>query len=515
MTLPGLPPSLGPSSLNAARRARELERFADAPHVDLLVVGGGVTGTGVALDAASRGLSVLLAERHDLAFGTSRWSSKLIHGGLRYLATGQLGIAYESARERHILISRTAPHLVTALPMLLPLHDGVSRAQAAMTRTGFLLGDALRIAAGTPGSLLPAARTISRRRVLELAPAVSPEGLRGGQLAHDGQLVDDARLVVALARTAAAHGAAVLTRCAAEELHGDGAVLRDTLSGRRLEITAGAVVNATGVWADRLVPDVHLRPSRGSHLVLSGEFFGGMRSALTIPVPGDRSRFVLVLPQTDGRVYVGLTDEPLEGPVPDVPTAPERDVDFLLETLGGILSVPPRRSDVLGSYAGLRPLLDSGSGRSADISRKHAVLTSPEGVITVVGGKLTTYRRMAEDAVDAAVARPALTSAGPCRTKRLPLVGAASRAVLSRLAAPARLIARYGTEAPAVVAGADGAPGLMEPVAAGVTGAELRWAVRHEGAMDEEDLLERRTRIGLVAADRDAALEAARAALAD
>ncbi|MEE1927406.1 glycerol-3-phosphate dehydrogenase/oxidase [Streptomyces sp. TRM 70351] len=504
------------SSLNAARRARDLDDVRRTAVVDVLVVGGGVTGTGIALDAASRGLHVLLAEQRDLAFGTSRWSSKLVHGGLRYLAGGQLGIAYESARERHVLLTRTAPHLVRALPMLLPLHPGVTRAQAALTRSGFLLGDALRRAAGTPGSVLPATRRVSRDRALELAPALRPDGLRGGQLSHDGQLVDDARLVVALARTAAAHGARVVTRCAAEELHREGAVLRDDVTGTRLDVRARAVVNATGVWADRLVPGVRLRPSRGTHLVLPAARLGHPRAALTLPVPGERNRFVLVLPQADGRVYVGLTDEPLDGPAPDVPAPPESDIAFLLDVAGSALATPLRRTDVIGAFAGLRPLLDAAPGhapgRSADLSRRHAVLTSPEGVITVVGGKLTTYRRMAEDAVDTACANAAL-AAGPCRTRNLPLVGAAAPAALARVRAPARLVARYGTEAPAVLAEAGGDPALLAPVAAGVTGAELRWAVRHEGALDDADLLERRTRIGLVPGDRAAALAAARRAL--
>ncbi|THA25200.1 glycerol-3-phosphate dehydrogenase/oxidase [Streptomyces sp. RKND-216] len=499
------------AALNAARRSRELERLADRPEVDLLVVGGGVTGTGIALDAAARGLRTVLVERHDLAFGTSRWSSKLVHGGLRYLAKGRVGIAYESARERHVLISRTAPHLVRALPMLLPLHESVGPAQAALTRAGFVLGDALRVAAGTRRGVLPRARRVSRERVLDLAPSVRAHGLRGGQLAYDGQLVDDARLVVGLARTAAREGAAVLTRCAAEELHGRGAVLRDELTGERLEIRARAVVNAAGVWADRLVPGVRLRPSRGSHLVLSGERFGGLRTALTIPVAGALSRFVMVLPQEGGdRVYVGLTDEPLDGPVPDVPTVPQSDVDFLLDVVGDALDTRLTREDVLGSYAGLRPLLESGdgTGSSADLSRRHAVLTSPDGVVTVVGGKLTTYRRMAQDAVDAAVAGGGL-AAGQCRTGRLPLVGAGSAAALSRVPAPARLVARYGTEAPEVLG-----CGAATEVAAGVTEAELAWAVRCEGALDEGDMLDRRTRVGLVPADRERALPAARAALA-
>ncbi|MBV2366480.1 glycerol-3-phosphate dehydrogenase/oxidase [Streptomonospora nanhaiensis] len=502
------------ASLNAARRARDLDRLADRPDVDLLVAGGGVTGAGIALDAASRGLRVVLAEKHDLAFGTSRWSSKLVHGGLRYLAAGQVGIARESARERHILLSRTAPHLVRALPMLLPLHPQTGALQAAFTRTGLLLGDVLRLSAGTPGARLPPSRRVSRARALELAPQLRPDGLRGGQLSYDGQLVDDARLVVALARTAAARGATVLTRCAVEEADGGGALLRDRLSGAALRVRARAVVNATGVWAAGLAPDVRLRPSRGSHLVLPGRLFPGLRAALTLPVPGHRARFALVLPQLDGGVYVGLTDEPVAGPVPDVPEPTEDDIAFLLETVGRALRTPPGRADVAGAFAGLRPLLDTGPGASADLSRRHAVLTSPEGVVTVVGGKLTTYRRMAQDAVDTAVARARLR-AGPCRTRALPLVGAASPAELRRIRAPRRLVARYGAEAPAVLAEARGRPCLLEPLAAGVTGAELRWAVRHEGALEAADLLERRTRAALVAEDAAALDAAAREALAE
>ncbi|MEV6315592.1 glycerol-3-phosphate dehydrogenase/oxidase [Streptomyces sp. NPDC051776] len=501
-----------PGSLNAARRERSLDHLTHRPGIDVLVIGGGITGTGIALDAASRGLSVVLAERHDLAFGTSRWSSKLIHGGLRYLATGDVGIAYESARERGVLMSRTAPHLVRALPMVLPVHDDTPCLRAATTRAGFLAGDLLRLSARTGAGALPHSRGISAALTLALAPALRPAGLRGGQLSYDGQLIDDARLVVALARTAAAHGAHIITRCAAVELDGKTAELRDELTGETLDVRARCVINATGVWADTLAPGVRLRPSRGSHIVLPGSALGHPRSALTVPVPGETNRFVFALPQADGRIYAGLTDEPLDTPLPDVPEAPERDVDFLLGVLSHVLAAPLTREQVIGTYAGLRPLLDSGTGRSADLSRRHAVLTSSAGVITAVGGKLTTYRAMAEDAVDAGLAGAGI-AARPCRTRSLPLIGAATPARLAAVAAPPRLVARYGTEADAVLAEAAGDPTLLEPVAAGITGAELRWAVRHEGALDEDDLLDRRTRIGLVPEDRAWALPAARAAL--
>jgi glycerol-3-phosphate dehydrogenase len=484
--------------------------------VDVLVVGLGATGAGAALDAAARGLSVVAVDAHDLAFGTSRWSSKLIHGGLRYLASGQFDVAHESAVERGTLMERTAPHLVRAQPFVLPLTPLVSRGQGALAWAGFRAGDALRVAARTARATLPAPRRLSATETRSLAPVFRTAGLRGGLLSWDGRLVDDARLVTAVARTAAAHGARVLTRVRALELTGTGARVRDELTGEEGEIRARAVINASGVWAGGLVDGIRIRPSRGTHLVLRSDHLGPLPAGLHIPVPGETNRFVLVLPQGDGRVYVGLTDEPVDGDIPDVPEVPETDIGFLLDVLGSVLNLPVRREDVVGAFAGLRPLLDTtdrrGAGaRTADISRRHAVLTSPEGVITVVGGKLTTYRRMAEDAVDAAVTARRL-AAGPSPTASLPLVGAASRHALDALAAPRHLVRRYGTEAPAVLALTEHDPRLGERVLPGhpVTAAEVLWAVRHEGALDEADVLDRRTRIGLVPADRAAALETVR-----
>ncbi|MFF4754379.1 glycerol-3-phosphate dehydrogenase/oxidase [Streptomyces sp. NPDC002514] len=505
------------SSLSAARRVRDLAAAADGT-ADVLVVGLGATGAGAALDAAARGLDVVVVDAHDLAFGTSRWSSKLIHGGLRYLAAAQYDVAHESAVERGVLMARTAPHLVRAQPFVLPLTPLVPRGQASLAWAGFLAGDALRRAARTSRATLPVPRRLSAGGARRLAPSVRAAGLRGGLLSWDGRVVDDARLVTALARTAAARGAKVLTRVRALELTRTGARVRDELTGEEGEIRARAVINAAGVWADGLVDGIRIRPSRGTHLVLRSDRLGALPAGLHIPVPGETNRFVLVLPQDDGRVYVGLTDEPVEGGVPDVPEVPETDIGFLLDVLGSVLDMPVRRADVAGVFAGLRPLLDTaGSGapaRTSDISRRHAVLTSAEGVITVVGGKLTTYRRMAQDAVDAAVATRRLP-AGPSPTASLPLVGAAPPDRLGTLAAPARLVRRHGTEAPAVQALAECEPHLAEPVLPGhpVTRADLVWAVRHEGALDVADLLDRRTRIGLVPQDRAAALGAARDAL--
>ncbi|MHB9855686.1 FAD-dependent oxidoreductase [Streptomyces krungchingensis] len=516
---PSTAPAPG-SSLSAARRRRELAEAVNGDMVDVLVVGLGATGAGVALDAAARGLSVVAVDAHDLAFGTSRWSSKLIHGGLRYLASAQLDVAHESAVERGVLMERTAPHLVRAQPFVLPLTPLVSRGQASLAWAGFRAGDTLRLAARTSRATLPAPRRLSAVEARHLAPAVRPDGLRGGLLSWDGRVTDDARLVTALARTAAAHGAKILTKVRVLEAGGSGARVRDELTGEQGEIRARAVINASGVWAGDLVDGIRIRPSRGTHLVLRADLFGPLPAGLHIPIPGETNRFVLVLPQGDGRVYVGLTDEPVDGDIPDVPEVPESDIGFLLDVLGSALDVPVRRHDVVGAFAGLRPLLDTEPTRSgeetrtSDISRRHAVLTSGAGVITVVGGKLTTYRRMAQDAVDTAVEARRLR-AGASTTASLPLVGAAAPGRLGALPAPGHLIRRYGTEAPAVHALAARDPRLNDPVLPGhpVTRAALLWAALHEGALDEGDLLDRRTRIGLVPQDRTAASAAAREAL--
>lgn len=478
------------SYLNASRRTAELAALAGGEVVDVLVVGGGVTGAGIALDAAARGLSVALLEARDLAFGTSRWSSKLVHGGLRYLAKGDVPLAHESAVERGILMTSTAPHLTRPLPQLIPLHGTVSRGMAAFMRTGLRAADVLRRAARTPSSLLPTPRRVPAPEALALAPGLRVPDLRGGLLFFDGQLVDDARLVVALARTAASFGAKILTRTPVVGLTGKAAEVRD--GNRLVEIHARTVINATGVWAGRLVPSVRLRPSLGTHLVVSARTLGIGNTAVTVPVPGSRSRFVMLLPQQDGLAYLGLTDEPFDGDIPDEPVAPQADVDFLLLVASSVMARPLTQKDVLGSYAGLRPLLDA-PGRSADLSRKHAVLRSPDGVLTIVGGKLTTYRRMAEDAVNAAIETGQLT-ASSSRTRHLPLVGAAPRSFLSTVDAPARLIARYGTEAPKVAA-LDPTPITPD---LDITAGEIQWAVQQEGALDADDVLHRRTRIGLV-----------------
>src|SRR5215204_1249018 len=326
-----------PSHLNAAQREAHLEELRDGTPFDVLVVGGGVTGAGVALDAAARGLRVALVERRDLAWGTSRWSSKLVHGGLRYLAQGAVDVALECARERAVLLRRTAPHLVRPIPQVIPLGEGMDGRAERMTRVGLTLGDVLRRGSGTRQRDLPRARRIGVPELTRLAPGVSREGLRGGLLAWDAQLEDDARLVVALARTAAAHGARIVTRCAAEQLTGDGARVRDELTDTAFDVRARAVVNATGVWAGELAEGLPLRPSRGSHVVLPLARLGGLAGMLSIPVPGEPGRWVFAIPQRNGLAYVGITDEPVAGPLPDVPEVPEDDIAFLLDTISSAL----------------------------------------------------------------------------------------------------------------------------------------------------------------------------------
>ena len=293
--------------------------------------------------------------------------------------------------------------------------------------------------------------------------------------------------------------------------------LTDQRSGESFDVSARAVINATGVWAGEVDTSIKLRPSRGTHLVFDAKAFGNPVAALTIPIPGEINRFVFAMPEQLGRVYLGLTDEDAPGPIPDVPQPTSDEISFLLDTVNTALDVALGADDVIGAYAGLRPLIDTGEGRTADVSRDHAVVESPSGVISVIGGKLTEYRYMAEDVLDRAVALRGLT-AGACRTRNLPLVGAPSNPVAtlrSPVELPSSLVARYGAEAPNVIAAAS-CERPTEPVADGidVTRAEFEYAVTHEGALTVDDIVDRRTRIGLVEADRDRVLAVAEELLA-
>ena len=478
--------------LNAERRAVDVAAVRSGA-VDVLVVGGGITGAGVALDAASRGLSVALVERNDLASGTSRWSSKLAHGGLRYIAAGQIGVAWESAVERNHLVRTIAPHLVQPMRFVIPALPANSTVDRVVGHVGFGIADVLRFAARTP-PVLPKTSWVDPSEARELAPTLRPD-IKGGFLHVDGALEDDVRLVVGVARTAAAHGARIITHCTAVDVNARGATVEDVLTGERFDIAARAVVVAAGVWSGKVVSGVPLQPSKGAHLLVRPEALDNPVAAFNILVPGSRNRFVFAVPRPDGLVQIGLTDDVVDEVV-DEPVVTEGDEKFLLETLSSGLSKPVTSADVVGRFAGLRPLLGKGGdGNTADISRKHALLDR-DGTVVIVGGKLTTYRRMAEDAVNRVARR--LHHHKTAVTTSLPLVGAVGSVDQSL---PARLRRRFGAEAAAVAAS-----GPLEPIAPGIPAlkCEVGWALSAEGAMTRGDV-EGRLRLDVVPAWRNLA----------
>ncbi len=396
------------------QRAAMLARASETGRQwDLLVVGGGATGLGIAVDAAARGHSVLLAERGDFAQGTSSRSTKLIHGGVRYLQQGRLGLVREALRERQRLC-RNAPHLVHALPFVVPSYAWW---ESAFYGAGLKLYDLL-----ASGDDFGRSSHLDRRQVIAALPGVATAGLRGGTRYVDGQF-DDARLAVALARTAAGHGATLVNYCPVVALSkaGEriaGAVLRDAESGREFPVAARLVINATGPFSDevRRLDDPGaaplIAPSRGSHLVLPGHFMAG-DSALLVPRTAD-GRVIFVIPW-QGRVLVGTTDLAVPEATAEPVALPE-EIDFLLDTANRYLAKPTTRPDVLSVFAGLRPLVAAGGANPAGLSREHTLLVAPRsGLLSVAGGKWTTYRSIAEAAVDLAE-RLAGLAARPCPT---------------------------------------------------------------------------------------------------
>jgi glycerol-3-phosphate dehydrogenase len=502
-----------PAPLEARRH--DLAALVDR-QLDVLVIGGGIVGSGAALDAATRGLSVGLVERDDIAVGTSSRSSRLIHGGLRYLEQYRFGLVREALRERARVL-HLAPHLVTIEPLLFPLF-GPPVVTRAFYQAGMTLYDVL--GARRDGGWH---RHLSVSRVLELTPAIRRRGLRGGLLFHDG-VEDDARYTLAVARSAREDGATVVTRARAESLLEEsgrivGARVCDTLTGERHDVRARAVVDATGVWgADPESPlsggTTRLLPSRGAHLVVPRDRIPS-EVGLTIRVPG---KVVFLVPWPHFWL-VGTTDAPYDGPI-DRPTAGPDEVDELLAAVNHVLDVDLRRSDVVGTYAGLRPLIAPSSGSTVTASREHRVVVEPTGLVRVSGGKYTTYRLMAEQTIDAAVGvlgEPPRTRRTGTVTRRL--VGAADRPVLDRLAADlasdagleagvaARLVARHGTEASDVVAlGRE--LGLLGRLVDGedFLEVEVAWAVREELALSLDDVLARRMRLVQELPDRGAAI---------
>ena len=489
-------------------RASALERLA-TEHFDVLVVGGGITGAGVALDAASRGLRTALAERDDFGSGTSSRSSKLVHGGLRYLSQGDYRLVAQALTERQRLLTN-APHLVRPLPFLVPSYG--SRAGLRAVSSALWLYD---LTGGFRIGRLH--RRLSPADALTRAPALRADALAGAHLYLDAH-GDDARLTLAVVRTAVLdHGAVAANHTRVACIRRGGATLE--ADGRTMEVDAAVVVSAAGVWADELAtagsPAVRarsIRPAKGVHVTVPAELVP-IDVALVLKAPVDgRSVFVVPWPGT-GRVYVGTTDTDYDGPL-DAPTCTAAEVDYLLEAVNASLTTQLKPSDVVGAWAGLRPLVAGGrSGRrSTDLSRRHRVTRSPEGLVTVTGGKLTTYRAMAEDTVDEVQAALGQRRTR-ARTASLPLRGATSAEApvaagpAGDVAATRHLVARYGSEARVVVAIVAADPALGEPLVPSLPylRAEALYAVRYEMARTLDDVLARRTRALILARDASAA----------
>ena len=484
---------------------------------DVLVVGGGITGAGVALDAAARGLRTALVEADDFASGTSSKSSKLVHGGIRYLQSGEVRLVYEALRERQRL-RRNAPHLVKILPFLLPIltRDGLINRRVARA-----LGSAMWMYDLTGGWRIGRLhRRVNGDEAHRHMPTMPRDKLAYGYIYYDAT-VDDARLVLTVARTAAAHGAAVANRCRVTAFDHDheGRVVGariDTGDGE-IAVTASVVVNAAGVWADevRTLADGSstetIRPAKGVHVTVPWSLLRNDIAAV-IPVPGDR-RSLFVVPWgrrpegTFSHTYIGTTDTDYEGRLGDPPCT-STDIGYVLGAVNAAVGTNLTAADVTGVWAGLRPLVRSAnSGRTADLSRRHRVTTSPTGVVAVTGGKLTTYREMAEDTVDAVVA--ALGKRARCRTKKIALLGAAGFTEVPQGAPEAHLADRYGTLAPAIDELVAKDPRLGDPLVPGLPylRAEAVYAAHHEMATSLADVLVRRTRAHLL--DRTATLAAA------
>jgi glycerol-3-phosphate dehydrogenase len=506
-----VPPSASaPSEPVAVERAATLAQLANETF-DVLVVGGGITGAGCALDAASRGLRTALVERDDFASGTSSKSSKLVHGGIRYLQQKEFRLVYEALHERQIAL-RNAPHLVRVLPFLIPIltRDGLIDRRIARAMGGAMwmydLTGGLRIR--------KAHQRIDADEALRHMPTLRRANLASAYLYYDAQ-ADDARLTLAIARTAATHGAAVANYARVTGLlkNPDGSLrgARVEADGSTVEIRARVVINATGVWSDDLrtmdegVDPDSIRPAKGIHITVPWDKVRNDIAAI-VPVPKDK-RSVFVVPWGD-TTYVGTTDTDYDGPIDDPQCTPE-DVAYLLRALNAAIDEPVTTADVVGTWAGLRPLLRSAeTERTADLSRRHGVRVSESGVITITGGKLTTYRRMAADTVDAA--SRVLGRRTRCHTKRLTIVGAEGYDAPAETMEPSlheHLGGRYGTESAAVLDLVEADAELGEPLVPGLPylRAEAIHAVRCEMARTLDDVLSRRTRARLLARDASAA----------
>ena len=508
--------------LTREQRAAALEQMSGAEGLDVLVVGGGITGAGIALDAASRGLRTGVVEMGDWASGTSTWSSKLIHGGLRYLYQLDFALVHEALTERGRLLETTAPHLVKAQPFLWPLKHHYERSYSAV---GVGMYDALALAGARGHRTVPIQKHLGRKGTRALAPALDPSGLVGAIRFYDAR-VDDARLVIDIIRTAVGLGALAASRTKVtgflKSAHGavTGAAVTDLATGATHEIRARRTINATGVWTEATqdlatsTGGLKVLTSKGIHIVVPKE---AIDAETGIFLRTEKSvLFIIPWPRY---WVIGTTDTPWTEDV-SKPVATAADVDYLLEHANEVLSWPLRRSDIIGVYAGLRPLLQpqlkpGAEAASTKVSREHTVTRVAPGLTAIAGGKLTTYRVMAADAVDHALGE-ALARAHPCVTADLPLVGAAGyRALAAQAGAIARergwtldrvthLLDRYGDELPALLASIDDDPSLARPLgeAPAFLRAEVAWAVTHEGAAHLDDVLLRRVRLDIERRDR-------------
>ena len=478
---------------------------------DLAVVGGGITGAGVALDAASRGYSVALVEKSDYAAGTSGRSSKLIHGGLRYLQNFDLGLVREALLERSLLV-RLAPHLVMPLPFLVPAFEG--RRPDRLMGMGLNMYDAMSWRRGRDEDeewSPDRHRIIGSAETVEMAPALAGRDPTAAYLFYDCQ-TDDARLVLTVLGEAERFGAVCANACEATGLaEGRGLLVRDTLGGGEFELTAANVINATGVWADRLRPDElyaeeevpRIRPSRGTHVTLARDALP-VEAGVIVPAGGGRTIFAL---PWLGRTLAGTTDNDYEGPLEHVPPADE-DVAYLLDALNEFFATSLGPDDLTGAYAGVRPLISTADPKkSVDISRRAELYETSSGLVTITGGKLTTWRRMAKMAVDRIVEREGREA--PCRTDEIPLGEPVEAGALPD--APAvdddsrrHLARRYGHAAGLVMRLAAAAPELGRRISPDLPDilAEAAYAAGHEQARSLADVLLRRTRLGLLDARR-------------
>ncbi|MVZ63685.1 glycerol-3-phosphate dehydrogenase/oxidase [Sphingobacterium humi] len=483
-------------------RINQVNKINTSTLWDIAIIGGGATGLGTAVDAASRGFKVLLIEKYDFAKGTSSKSTKLVHGGVRYLANGDVKLVIGALKERGLLF-KNAPHVSSAQSFVIPLYSSFDKLK-------YLIG--LKLYDWLAGSLrIGKSVLLSKKEVVEKLPHIKQQGLTGGILYYDGQF-DDARLAVNLAQTAIQHGATVLNYMEATGLHKDehgkinGLSFRDSLDGSNYNVKAKVVVNATGIFVDdilKLDTATHknlVRPSQGSHIVIDKKFLDG-HDALMIPETSD-GRVLFGVPWHD-KVLLGTTDIPINEHLIE-PRPMEEEIEFILQTANNYLNPAPSRQDILSIYAGLRPLAapkDNDSGSTKEISRDHKLIVNESKLITITGGKWTTYRKMAEDTVNAAIQAAGLPEVA-CKTKDLPIHGATGQVYPGHWT-------YYGIDYAHIQNLMQEDESLRQPLAEGYefTAAEVVWACRNELIQKVEDFLARRCRLLLL--DAKAAVAAA------